>query len=226
MLLCFAEYLTHRWGASRVVGAMTNGNAQARAAASNTVALESHALGTLQYIRASIDAAGLLAVPGSAGMVMGCVGLAAAALVSRPQFAPHWFAVWLAAGILAVVCGSGLILHQAGTRRTALYRGPARKFMLCLCPALVAGAVLTSVLWLHGSTALIPGTWLLLYGCGVTAAGTMTVRPVAIMGGLFLLLGIAALLLPPASANLLLGAGFGGLHVIFGALIRWTTHEH
>ncbi len=32
----------------------------------NTVALDSHALGTLQYIRASIDAAGLLAVPGSA----------------------------------------------------------------------------------------------------------------------------------------------------------------
>jgi hypothetical protein len=44
---------------------------------SNTVALDSHALGTLQYIRASIDAAGLLAVPGSAGIAMGAVGITA-----------------------------------------------------------------------------------------------------------------------------------------------------
>ena len=205
---------------------MARGSAQQRTAASNTVALESHALGTLQYIRASIDAAGLLTVPGSAGILMGGIGIAAAVLVSRPQFAPHWFAVWLAAGLLAVGCGSALILHQAVARRAALYRGPARKFVLCLCPALVAGAVLTWALWLHGTPALIPGTWLLLYGCGVTAAATMTMRSVAVMGGLFLALGIAALLLPATSANLLLGAGFGGLHVIFGAFIRWKTHEH
>ena len=51
---------------------------------SNTVALDSHALGTLQYIRASIDAAGLLAVPGSAGIAMGAVGsLAAHVAVAR-----------------------------------------------------------------------------------------------------------------------------------------------
>ena len=48
----------------------------------NTVALDSHALGTLQYIRASIDAAGLLAVPGSAGIAIGAVGILAALLVS------------------------------------------------------------------------------------------------------------------------------------------------
>jgi len=205
---------------------MANGSAQQKAATSNTVALDSHALGTLKYIRASIDAAGLLAVPGSAGIVMGLVGLVAAVLVSLPAFAPHWFGVWLAAGVTAVACGTGLILHQAGARRTALFRGPARKFLLCLCPALAAGAVLTVVLSRHAAAELIPGTWLLLYGCGVSAAGTMTVRPVSIMGALFLGLGLAALLLPPALGNLLLGAGFGALHLIFGILIRWTAHEH
>ena len=205
---------------------MANGTAQQKAATSNTVALDSHALGTLKYIRASIDAAGLLAVPGSAGIVMGAVGLAAATLVSLPAFSPHWFRVWLVAGVTAAACGTGLILHQAGVRGTALYRGPVRKFLLCLCPALAAGMVLTWVLWRHGVAELIPGTWLLLYGCGVAAAGTMTVRAVSIMGALFLALGLAALLLPATLGNVLLGAGFGGLHMIFGIIIRWTTHEH
>ena len=55
----------------------------------NTVALDSHALGTLQYIRASIDAAGLLAVPGSAGIAMGAVGVLAALLVALKVVAEH-----------------------------------------------------------------------------------------------------------------------------------------
>ena len=129
----------------------------------------------------------------------------------------------------AQVMNLGQLLPQTARLfpdRAALYRGPARKFVLCLCPALVAGAVLTWALWARGAADLIPGTWLLLYGCGVTAAATMTMRPVAVMGGLFLVLGITALLLPPQHANVLLGAGFGGLHVIFGAFIRWKTHEH
>jgi hypothetical protein len=41
------------------------------------VPIESRALGTLSYIRASIDAASSLAVPGLAGIVMGAIGAAA-----------------------------------------------------------------------------------------------------------------------------------------------------
>jgi hypothetical protein len=39
------------------------------------------------------------------------------------------------------------------------------------------------------------------------------------MGVCFMLLGFAACLVPFAAANLLLGAAFGGLHVIFGVVI-------
>ena len=65
------------------------------AGGSNTVALDSHALGTLQYIRASIDAAGLLAVPGSAGIAMGAIGITATVLASLKALAPYWLEVWL-----------------------------------------------------------------------------------------------------------------------------------
>ncbi len=198
---------------------MGKATAQQKASDANTVALDRHALGTLQYIRSSIEAAGVLAVPGSAGVAMGAVGLLAALLASDPRLAPHWFSIWLAAGVAAFVCGSALMVHQAVTTGAPLYRGPARKFLLCLSPSLFAGVVVTLALWHHQAVDMIPGTWLLLYGCGVAAASTMTVRPVGIMGALFVALGVAALVLSPRHANLFLGAGFGGLHLTFGIII-------
>ena len=203
---------------------MAESTAQRKPAASNTVALDTHALGTLQYIRASMDAAGLLAVPGSAGVAMGAVGLLATLLVALPAFAPYLFEVWLAAGVVAFVCGSALMVHQALRRGATLYRGPARRFLLCLAPPLLAGAVLTWTLWRYGVERMVPGTWLLLYGCAVAAAGTMTIRPVSIMGGLFVLLGVVTLQLPLSVANVMLGAGFGGLHLTFGILIGRMRH--
>jgi hypothetical protein len=73
---------------------------------------------------------------------------------------------------------------------------------------------------------MIPGAWLLLYGCGVAAASTMTVRPVGIMGALFVALGVAALELPSQYSNFFLGAGFGGLHLTFGITIGRSKREH
>lgn len=204
---------------------MDKATAQRKGAQGNTVALDMHALGTLKYIRASIDAAGVLGVPGSAGIAMGAVGLLAAVLAADPRLAADWLVIWLGAGAIALVCGSALMIHQALRSRTALYRGPARKFLLCLVPSLFAGAVITLALWRAHAVQMLPGTWLLLYGCGVAAASTMTVRPVGIMGALFLLLGVTALLLPPHYADLMLGAGFGGLHLAFGIVIGRSKHE-
>jgi hypothetical protein len=191
----------------------------------NTVTLEAHALGTLRYIRASIDAARLLAVPGSAGVAMGSLGLLAAVLAAQPALASRWLDIWLGAAIAAFLAGGALLIHQAVRAGSALYRGPARRFLLCLCPPLAAGAVITLALWRHGALDMIPGVWLLLYGCGVAAASTQTIRLVGVMGLAFTVLGVGALALPPAFGNLFLGAGFGGLHLAFGILIGWTRRE-
>jgi len=204
---------------------MEKATAQRKRSDGNTVALDMHALGTLKYIRASIDAAGVLGVPGSAGIAMGSVGLLAALLAADPPLAPYWLTIWLAAGVAALLCGSALMVHQAVRSETALYRGPARKFLLCLAPSLFAGAVITFALWRGHAVEMLPGAWLLLYGCGVTAASTMTVRSIGIMGGLFLLLGVAALSLPMRDSDLLLGAGFGGLHLAFGIVIGRAKRE-
>ena len=86
-------------------------------------------------------------------------------------------------------------------------------------PLLAAAGVLSTVLFTAGATAAIPGTWLLLYGAGVLSGGTYSVRPVPIMGLCFMLLGLVAFVAPASWLNLLLAAGFGGLHILFGAII-------
>ena len=194
----------------------------------NTVAIDSHALGTLNYIRASIEAAGAFAVPGIAGIAMGVVGVVATIVASIPGLSAHWVEIWLAAAMAASAIGVLLIARHSRqpARGFMLYRGPARKFVLSLCPALLAGAVLTGVLWQEGLTLLIPGMWLVLYGCAVLSASLMTsaaLMPlIALMGGLFVVCGLIAFQVPARWHNFALGMGFGSLHLFFGILIGRT----
>lgn len=187
------------------------------------VPIESRALGTLSYIRASIDAAGSLAVPGAAGIVMGTLGTVAAVVASLPSFKEYWLQVWITAAIAGFVLGGALVIRQTTRRGLGLHSAPVRKFLLCLCPPLLAGAALTFTLRHAGVEELIPGTWLLLYGCAVLSASTVTgalnLRLIGSMGGVFAALGLVALVAPQTSHSLLLGAGFGILHLIFGILI-------
>ena len=191
-------------------------------------AIESRALGTLAYIRASIESSSSMDVPGMAGIVMGIIGVLTAVAVSVPRLAPHWLAIWLAAAALALVLGGASVARQTVRSGHSRYLGPTRKFLLCLCPALLAGAVLTLALANAGTLSFIPGTWLLLYGCAVLSASTVTTagiaRLICIMGALFVALGSVTFALPAAAHTLMLGLGFGVLHIIFGILIGRLSH--
>jgi hypothetical protein len=159
---------------------------------------------------------------------MGSIGVLAAIVVSLPRWAPHWLAIWLAAAAVAFVLGGALVARQIVSRGRTRYLGPARKFLLCLCPSLAAGAVLTVVFAASGMTGFIPGMWLLLYGCAVLSASTVTAagiaRLICIMGALFVALGSMAFALPAAAHTAMLGLGFGVLHVLFGILIGRAAH--
>src|SRR6202453_5170160 len=125
------------------------------------ISIETHALGTLAYIKRSIESSGSMAVPGTAGVVMGCIGVLAAIAASTSRWAPPWAAIWLLGGATAFVGGGALMSREAAQSGHARYLGPVRKFLLCLCPALFAGGVLTAVLLGRGHLeGLLPGTWL------------------------------------------------------------------
>ena len=180
----------------------------------NTVQLDSHAAQTLRYIRASMESAASLAVPGSTGIASGTVGLLATIVSLLPAMREYWLIVWLVAAVLAAAAGGALLFRQA----------PIRRFAISFLPSLLAGAVMTAVLWSSDNLRAIPGTWLLLYGCGLIAASTATARTIGILGGAFVALGLVALLLPASLQLAMLGAGFGGLHILFGYLTRRAGH--
>ena len=186
------------------------------------ISIETRALGTLAYIKRSIESSGYMAVPGTAGVVMGIIGILAA-IAASTYWAPHWVAIWMLSGAVAFLIGGALMAREAAQSGHARYLGPVRKFLLCLCPALFAGTVLTGVLWRAGLTSLLPGTWLLLYGCAVLSASTVTIastmRLIGIMGTLFVALGCLAFASPPEAHTALLGVGFGALHIVFGLLL-------
>jgi len=192
--------------------------------ASGTVRIDSQALATLRYIRASMDAAGTVAVPGTAGVGVGIVGLAAATLSSTALLHTYWLEIWLLAAAAGAGSGAFFLASREPGQAFTLFGTAVRKVYWCLLPCLLAGAVLTVVLFKGAQTQAIPGTWLLLYGCGLLYASTVTSRGIGILGGCFVLLALVAFILPgdDQTRAALLGIGFGELHVLYGAIVRRT----
>jgi hypothetical protein len=190
-----------------------------------TVHLDSHAASTLRYIRASMESASSLPVPGSTGFASGIVGVLAAIASSIPALRPHWLVVWLIAAFVAAAVSSALLLRQPSLSALTIGGAPIRRFATGLLPSLFAGAVLTFVLWSNNSPQLIPGTWLLLYGCGFIAASTATARTIGVLGASFAATGLLTLVLPQELHNLMLGLGFGGLHILFGYVAWRAGHD-
>ncbi len=181
------------------------------------VAIDAGALAHLRYIRETIEAAGTFtSVPGFGCIAMGAVALVAAALEWRFGFAR--LAVWLAAAPIAAVLALAFMLRKARREGFVLTRAVARRFFTALAPALAAGAVLTAALVRAGDLALVPGTWLLLYGAGLAAGGLFSLACVSAAGVAFMMLGAAALVWP-AAATAFLAAGFGAVHVALGLTI-------
>jgi hypothetical protein len=183
-------------------------------------ALHVRAMDNLRFIRETMEgAAYFTAVSGIGEMTVGLTALAAAVLASRQATAWGWLLVWLWEALAAFLITAGAIVWKARRSEMDLFSRPGRRFALGLFPPLIAGALLTPVLYTAGDLEVLPGLWLLLYGTGVVTGGAFSVRTVPVMGLAFMGLGAAALLLPASWGDLLLAAGFGGLHLIFGAVI-------
>ena len=184
------------------------------------VTIHERAYDNLRYIRETMERAGAFtAVPGWGGILMGVSALLTSFVTAGLPTKQLWFEAWLGEGILAFGIGAWAMVQKAKAVRTPLLQGPGRKFALNLLPAMGAGAVLTVILYRHGLYDAMPGTWLILYGVAVITGGAFSVRVVPIMGVSFMLLGTAAAFSPAQWADWYMAAGFGGLQMIFGAII-------
>ncbi|MEX0691484.1 MAG: hypothetical protein WD934_06380 [Gemmatimonadales bacterium] len=171
---------------------------------------------TLDYIRKTMESAGsFTAVSGWGMLAVGTIGLAAAAAAWQLGDAAA-LRIWLPAASLAIAIS--LVANGGKAKRIGvpLWSGALRKLAWVMAPALAAGTMLTFAMHEAGVEHLLPGTWLALYGAGVTAGGTLSIRAIRWMGMAMLGLGLVAFLQPDWGA-ILLAVGFGFMHLAFGA---------
>jgi hypothetical protein len=183
-------------------------------------ALHDRAMDNLRFIRDTMERAGsFTAVPGWGQVTIGVTAFGAAWLAARQPTPLSWLVVWLAEALLAITIGAVTLARKARGLKSSLLTGPGRRFVLSFLPPMIVGGLLTFALYFAGVQTLIPATWLLLYGTGITTGGAFSVRIVPVMGMAFLVVGTAALLAPADWGDWFLAAGFGGLHVVFGTII-------
>jgi hypothetical protein len=185
--------------------------------------IDQHARENLRFIRETMErATSFTAVPGWGGIALGITALGAAVIASRQSTHAAWLLVWLMEAVVALGIASWTTLTKARAADVPLLAGPGRKFAMSLAPPIFATALLTVVFYRAGFADAIPGTWLLLYGVGVATGGAFSIRLIPLMGLCFMVLGTMALFCPAAWANLFLATGFGGVHIVFGAVIART----
>lgn len=182
--------------------------------------MQARAMDNLRFIRETMERAGAFtAISGWGEVAVGGTALAAAWLAARQTTPSAWLSIWIADAVLSAAIAAWFTANKARAAKTPLLSEPGRKFVFSFSPTMLVGALLTVLLVQNGMAARLPGVWLLLYGAAVITAGTFSVRIVPVMGAAFMALGVVALFTPAAWGNALMAVGFGGLHIVFGALI-------
>ncbi|PYQ58908.1 MAG: hypothetical protein DMF58_13640 [Acidobacteria bacterium] len=185
-------------------------------------ALRDYAVDNLRYIRDAMErASAFTSIPGWGGFAIGLSALATAAIaepmtVWNPR---RWLSVWLIEAAVAAVIGAVSMWQKARRSGARFMSGAGRRFFVSYFAPLIAGAILTVTIVRSGAVDVLPAVWLLLYGAAFVSSGAFSIRVIPVMGVGFMLFGAVAAFVPLAVANLLLGAAFGVLHIIFGLII-------
>jgi hypothetical protein len=178
-----------------------------------------HAYDNLRFIRETMERAGsFTSIPGWGGVAIGCTAIISA--IAAHGRAPRlWLEIWIADAVIAAVVGAVTIVMKARRAGVSLASPATKKFFASYSAPLVCGAILTFACASQSSYSVLPALWLLNYGASFVSSGAFSIRVVPIMGLCFIALGIAAVVAPFSIGNALLGAGFGGLHIVFGYII-------
>lgn len=182
--------------------------------------LSDRAIDNLRFIRETIErSTSFTAVPGYGGMLMGVTAVVAAYIANGQVYLRDSLIVWLTEAGLAFAIGLLAMWQKSKIAGTPLFSAPAKKFAFGFTPPLFAGIAITLGLWKFEHYEMMAPVWMLCYGASVVTGGAFSVRIVPVMGWIFMGMGAAAFLLPASYGNILMGASFGLLHIVFGAII-------
>ena len=106
--------------------------------------------------------------------------------------------------------------RKARKHKISAWNSLAARMVFSQVPLLTVVGILTLAMASKGYYDLIPGMWLGLYGTILYSFSYFTGFEHKIEGSLFILLGIIAVFASGNLALILLGAGFGGIHIMAG----------
>jgi len=184
------------------------------------VNLGHRAIDNLQFIRETMErSTAFTAVPGYGGILMGVTACVAAYIANLQVYLVDSLATWLVEACLAFAIGLLAMWQKSKIAGQSLISAPAKKFAMGFVPPLVAGVIAVLGLWKYGHYYEMAPICMLAYGAAVASGGAFSVRVIPVMGWCFMALGAIAFLLPTNYSNLMMALSFGGLHIIFGAII-------
>src|SRR5258708_807706 len=157
---------------------------------------------------------------------------------------PRAFIIYWASVSAAAVTGSFLLVRRQALKESeAFWSPPTRRVTQAMLPPLVAGFIVSSVVWASVNSApeilanvvgmlWLPLSWVVLYGCAFHAAGFFMPRGMRLFGWAFIMGGCAlfALGIPdwprrPEYAHGIMGFFFGGLHLAYGIYLYFTEQR-
>lgn len=184
------------------------------------VNLGDRAIDNLAFIRETMErSASFTAVPGYGGILMGVTAVVAAYIANIQVYLADSLAVWLVEAALAFCIGLLAMWQKSKLAGQSLISTPSKKFAFSFAPPMVVGVVTVLGLWKFGHYYEMAPVCMLAYGAAVACGGAFSAKVVPVMGWLFMACGAIAFLLPTNNGNLMMAISFGGLHIVFGAII-------
>lgn len=184
-------------------------------------AIHDEALHNIRYIREAMErASAFTSIPGKGGVAIGVTAAVAAFIAASQIDQPRvWLMIWLGEAVMALTIAAISMFRKMRRAGVSFRAAPTRRFFTAYSAPLAAAAVITFALFRAAIFEPLPAIWLLLYGASFISSGAFSIRAVPLMGLCFMLLGLAACFVPLTIGNILMGAGFGVLHIAFGLII-------
>ena len=165
----------------------------------------------------------------------GCVAIAAACAQALWVEHPHWntrgyLIVWLAAALLSVGAAATEMISRCVRSKSPLQKEMALSAAEQFIPSLASGALLTFVMvkYAYEEIWLLPGLWAILFSLGVFASRRVLPKPIAIVGGYYLLAGLLCIAITDhrtAFSPWTMGLIFAPGQFLAAAVLWWTLER-
>lgn len=184
----------------------------------------------LKHIRSMMErSTKFLSVSGLAGIGAGIVAVIGAYVAKEilwrrisilGDMTLDLFLVAVATIGLASFCGLYFSIQKAKKSNSKFWLPVTTQILKDFSVPMISGGLLCMAMVYHQSFVFIPATMLIFYGLALISAGSRTYRDIKLLGACQIILGILAAIFI-RNGLLFWSLGFGGLHIIYGAVMYW-----